>query len=55
MNRVCQFLGLLFVLALLTGCDGGGPKTNPSDGKVDPAKKGIAPPLPPAPPLPGKK
>ena len=52
MHRLRQCLAALFVFALLVGCDNSSPKTNPSEGKVDPGKTGSAPPPPPPPPLP---
>jgi len=52
MKRVCQFLAFAFLFALIAGCDGGGPKTPPRDGKVDQANRGAPPPPPPPPPIP---
>jgi len=55
MNHLCQILACVFVLALLSGCDSGTPKTTPPAEKVKPENKGATtPPLPPPPPLPGK-
>jgi len=52
MKRVCQFLAFAFLFALIAGCDGGAPKSDPKDMKVDASKKGTPPPPPPPPPIP---
>jgi hypothetical protein len=54
MKRLCRLLAFVFVFSFLVGCGSTPSQTNSDNGKVDPGKAGVAPPLPPPPPLPGK-